>query len=43
MFMKNPDVLKQMSSLALKAGRPRAKEIIVEQLMELIRGNVSCQ
>ena len=43
MFMKNPDVLKQMSSLALKAGRPRAKEIIVEQLMKLIRGNVSCQ
>jgi len=35
-YMKNPDVLKQMSSRALKAGRPKAKQIIVEQLMELI-------
>lgn len=36
-YMKNPDVLKRMSSLALKAGRPRAKEVIAEQLMKLIR------
>jgi len=36
MYMKNPDVLKQMSSCALKTGRPEAKEIIVDQLMELI-------
>lgn len=43
MYMEKPDVLKQMSLFALKAGRPQAKQIIVEQLMELIRGNVSCQ
>lgn len=43
MYMEKPDALKQMSLFALKAGRPQAKEIIVEQLMELIRGNVSCQ
>jgi len=36
MYMEKPDVLKQMSSRALKTGRPEAKEIIVEQLMELI-------
>jgi len=42
MYMENPDVLKQMSSRALKTGRPEANEIIVEQLMELIRGSVSC-
>jgi len=43
MYMENPDVLTRMSLFALKAGRPKAKEIIVEQLMELIRGSVSCQ
>ena len=43
MYMENPDALQQMSSFALKAGRPQAKEIIVEELMELIRGSVSCQ
>jgi len=43
MYMEKPDALKQMSLFALKAGRPQAKQIIVEQLMELIRGNVSCQ
>ena len=36
-YMDNREELKRMSSLALKAGRPRAKEIIVDQLMELIR------
>lgn len=36
MYMEKPDALKQMSLFALKAGRPQAKEIIVEQLMELI-------
>jgi len=35
-YMEDREVLKGMSSLASKAGRPRAKEIIVEQLMELI-------
>lgn len=43
MYMEKPDALKQMSLFALKAGRPQAKEIIVEELMELIRGSVSCQ
>jgi UDP-N-acetylglucosamine--N-acetylmuramyl-(pentapeptide) pyrophosphoryl-undecaprenol N-acetylglucosamine transferase len=36
-YMENTGELTRMSSLALKAGRPRAKEIIVDQLMELIR------
>ncbi len=36
-YMENREELKRMSSLALKAGRPRAKEIIAEQLLELIR------
>ena len=36
-YMENREELKRMSSLALKAGRPRAREIIVEQLMELLR------
>jgi UDP-N-acetylglucosamine--N-acetylmuramyl-(pentapeptide) pyrophosphoryl-undecaprenol N-acetylglucosamine transferase len=36
-YMQNRDELKKMSSRALKAGRPRAKEIIVEGLLELIR------
>jgi len=35
-YMENPDILAQMSSSALKAGRPQAKETIVEELMELI-------
>jgi len=43
MYMKNPELLKQMSLFALKAGRPQARQMIVDQLMELIRGNVSCQ
>lgn len=42
-YMEDKEGLKKMSSLALKVGRPKAKEVIVEQLMELIRGNVSCQ
>jgi len=36
-YMENREELNRMSFLALKAGRPRAREIIVEQLMELIR------
>ncbi len=36
-YMENREELKKMSSLALKAGRPRAGQVIVEQLMELIR------
>ena len=36
-YMENREVLIMMSSLALKAGRPRAGEIIVEQLMELMK------
>jgi len=36
MYMEKPDVLTRMSFFALKAGRPQAKEIIVEELMELI-------
>jgi len=36
-YMENREELKRMSSLALKAGRPRAGEVIVGQLMELIR------
>jgi len=36
-YMENREELKRMSSQALKAGRPKAKEIIAEQLMELIR------
>jgi UDP-N-acetylglucosamine--N-acetylmuramyl-(pentapeptide) pyrophosphoryl-undecaprenol N-acetylglucosamine transferase len=43
MYMENPDALQQMSLFALKAGRPHAKEIIVEELMKLIKGSVSCQ
>jgi UDP-N-acetylglucosamine--N-acetylmuramyl-(pentapeptide) pyrophosphoryl-undecaprenol N-acetylglucosamine transferase len=35
-YMEKREELKRMSSLALKAGRPRAGEVIVEQLMELI-------
>jgi len=36
MYMEKPDVLTQMSLFALKAGRPQARQIIVDQLMELI-------
>jgi UDP-N-acetylglucosamine--N-acetylmuramyl-(pentapeptide) pyrophosphoryl-undecaprenol N-acetylglucosamine transferase len=42
MYMENSDALQQMSSFVLKAGRPQANKIIVEQLMELIRGSVIC-
>ena len=38
-WLENRDELKKMSSGALKAGRPRAKEIIVEGLLELINKN----
>jgi len=43
MYMEKPDILQQMSLFALKAGRPQAKEIIVEGLLELIRGRVNFQ
>ena len=36
-YMEKREELEKMSSLALKAGRPRAGEIIVDQLMELIK------
>jgi len=36
-YMENREELKRMSSHALKAGRPRAGEVIVEQVMELLR------
>ena len=42
-YMEEPDALKQMSLFALKAGRPQAKEIIVEELIKLLRGSVNCQ
>ena len=42
-YMENPDMLTQMSSFALKAGRPLAREAIAKELMELIGGSVSCQ
>ena len=42
-YMEDPDALKQMSLFALEAGRPRAKGIIVEELMKLIRDSASCQ
>ena len=35
-YMGDKEALKRMSSLALKVGRPRAKEIIAQQLMELM-------
>ncbi len=35
-YMEDEEELKRMSSLALKAGRPRAGKIIAEQVMELI-------
>jgi len=35
-YMENREELKRMSSLALKAGRPRAGQVIVEQVMELM-------
>jgi UDP-N-acetylglucosamine--N-acetylmuramyl-(pentapeptide) pyrophosphoryl-undecaprenol N-acetylglucosamine transferase len=36
-YMQNRDELQKMSSRALKAGRPGAREIIVEGLLELIK------
>jgi len=36
-YIENREELKRMSSHALKAGRPRAGEVIVEQVMELLR------
>jgi UDP-N-acetylglucosamine--N-acetylmuramyl-(pentapeptide) pyrophosphoryl-undecaprenol N-acetylglucosamine transferase len=37
-YIKDREALERMSSLALKAGRPRAKEIIVDELMGLMHG-----
>lgn len=34
-YMQHTDELERMSTLALKAGRPRAAEVIVDQLIEL--------
>jgi UDP-N-acetylglucosamine--N-acetylmuramyl-(pentapeptide) pyrophosphoryl-undecaprenol N-acetylglucosamine transferase len=38
-YMRNTDELERMSTLALKVGRPRAAELIVDQLMELMKEN----
>jgi UDP-N-acetylglucosamine--N-acetylmuramyl-(pentapeptide) pyrophosphoryl-undecaprenol N-acetylglucosamine transferase len=38
-YMENRDQLERMSSRALKAGRPRAKEIITQKLLELVSQN----
>lgn len=35
-YMQHTDELERMSTLALKAGRPRATEVIVDHLMELM-------
>ncbi len=35
-YMQHTDELERMSTLALKAGRPRAAEVIVDQLIELM-------
>jgi UDP-N-acetylglucosamine--N-acetylmuramyl-(pentapeptide) pyrophosphoryl-undecaprenol N-acetylglucosamine transferase len=37
--MENRDTLERMSASALKAGMPRAKEIIAEELFTLLKGN----
>ncbi len=37
-YMEDREELKKMSSLALRAGRPRAGEVIAEKVMELIGG-----
>ena len=38
-YMENRDALERMSASALKAGMPRAKEIIAEELFTLVKGN----
>jgi len=38
-YMENRDALERMSAFALKAGMPRAKEIIAEELFKLVKGN----
>ena len=38
-YMQHTDELERMSSLALKAGRPRATKVIVDQLIELMNEN----
>ncbi|MBW2310751.1 MAG: undecaprenyldiphospho-muramoylpentapeptide beta-N-acetylglucosaminyltransferase [Deltaproteobacteria bacterium] len=38
-YMQHTDELERMSTLALKAGRPRATEAIVDHLMELMKEN----
>jgi UDP-N-acetylglucosamine--N-acetylmuramyl-(pentapeptide) pyrophosphoryl-undecaprenol N-acetylglucosamine transferase len=43
MYMEDSGALQRMSRFAFKQGRPQAKTMIVEQLMELIGGSVSCR
>ncbi|UCH06774.1 MAG: undecaprenyldiphospho-muramoylpentapeptide beta-N-acetylglucosaminyltransferase [Deltaproteobacteria bacterium] len=38
-YMENRDTLKRMSTSALKAGMPRAKEIIADELFKLVKDN----
>ena len=38
-YTENRDALERMSASALKAGMPRAKEIITEELLKLVKGN----
>jgi UDP-N-acetylglucosamine--N-acetylmuramyl-(pentapeptide) pyrophosphoryl-undecaprenol N-acetylglucosamine transferase len=38
-YMENRDALERMSASALKAGMPRAKEIIAEELFKLVKEN----
>ena len=38
-YMENRDQLARMSSRALKAGRPRAREVIAQELLELVSQN----
>ena len=38
-YMQNRDALERMSALALKAGMPRAREIIADELFKLVKNN----
>ena len=38
-YMENRDALERMSTFALKAGMPRAKEIIADELFKLVKDN----
>ena len=38
-YMENRDALEKMSASALKAGMPRAKDIIADELFKLVKDN----